>query len=75
MLSVGDRATGVPANPNVRRNYPTITGVYDQERVDNGDIPPYTVQYVVIEDGQIIDCSSVRPASRRDKVTRKVVAS
>jgi hypothetical protein len=73
MLSVGDRATGVPASPIVRRKYPTVTGIYDKNQVDTG-LTKFTVEYVQIGNGEFVDCSSVRPASRRDKETQKVVA-
>lgn len=73
MLQIGDRATGVPANPRILRKYPTVTGTYTKTEVSKDVITPFTTEYVVVGDGQSIDCSSVRPASRREKDTAKVV--
>lgn len=66
-MKIGERVTGVPGNPPLRRQYPTVTGYYDFENVNISGVE-FKQEFVVVDD-HFIDCKEVRPATRREKDT------
>ena len=67
MPGLGERVTGVPANPYTRKKYPTVTGYYDRQKVEFlGE--EHIIEYVKVGKSDV-DCENIRPAARREKDT------
>jgi hypothetical protein len=66
-MRIGEKVTGVPENPDLRKAFPTVTGFYDEETWDAmGET--VTTQFVMVGD-IAVDCNDIRKATRREKET------
>jgi hypothetical protein len=63
----GDRVTGVPANENMRKEHPTVTGYYENHKWTFGN-EQHSTEFIVVDDIPV-DCDEIRFATRRDKDT------
>lgn len=66
-MNKGDRVTGVPIAPDMKKKHPRVTGVYHEVLWSLGD---ETDKIPMVMVGDIaVDCDEVRPANRREKDT------
>lgn len=66
-MNSGDKVTGVPAEANLRKKHPTVTGFYEDHVYEFGG-ETFKTEFVMVQ-GIALDCTDIRPATRREKET------